>query len=428
LDGIDIDWEYPGRLGNDCNVFDTANDTPNFLQFLKDLREKFDSEFGERKKLITLAIRVEPFDINGEPSKDVSEFAKYVDFANLMQYDINGAWNPETGPNAPFNFEAGKAAPMSFVSAIDAWTTAGWPASQLTAGIGFYGRSTTAKQDMTKDPQNQYQPQAPTVPLGDSEDAPWYDKCARTTSNSGTWQWKHLRSQGVLPDAHGSTAAEPWVRQWDPTTQTPWLFNTDKKLFLSYDDPESVRIKSNYAASKGLAGMMVWSVEMDYQGELVDAARSFSGNSTDQNHPSSSSESSTSQNSSLASSSSSTSASSPPSTSASSSPHTSSPSPSSSTSKHVSSKPSATSTSTKPASSSPTPSGDTAPGAPCSDNGKYRCVDPNGHNAAFVVCNAGKQLAASCAPGTVCLSFQSTIMCGWPALKSLVDGVDALFH
>ncbi|KAJ2478867.1 hypothetical protein EV174_004178 [Coemansia sp. RSA 2320] len=89
-----------------------------------------------------------------------------------MAYDINGPWNPETGPNAPFNFQQGKGTPLSFVSAIDAWTGAGWPAKQLVAGLGFYGRSTVAQQDMTGDEQNQYQAQSHEVPPGDAEDAP----------------------------------------------------------------------------------------------------------------------------------------------------------------------------------------------------------------------------------------------------------------
>ncbi|KAJ2110778.1 hypothetical protein GGF48_005582, partial [Coemansia sp. RSA 921] len=176
LDGIDIDWEYPGRAGDTCNTVDEANDTPNFLLLLRELRTALDTEFSaSQRKSITMAVRVQPFDVDGVPLTDVSEFAKLVDFANLMIYDINGAWMPQTGPNAPFDYENDKGTPLTFITAIDAWTNAGWPASQLNAGLAFYGRSTTATVDMTLDPANQYQNQSSTLPQGDIADVPAFD-------------------------------------------------------------------------------------------------------------------------------------------------------------------------------------------------------------------------------------------------------------
>ncbi|KAJ2648549.1 hypothetical protein IWW40_003854 [Coemansia sp. RSA 1250] len=272
LDGIDLDWEYPGRAGDTCNSIDEAHDTPNYLKFLQQLRTQLDSSFGAGK-LITMAVRVQPFDVGGVPLEDVSDFAKLVDFANLMVYDINGAWQAQTGPNAPFDYEEGKAEQVSFITAIEAWTKAGWPAAKLNAGLAFYGRSTTTLVDMTLDPQNQYQNQSNVVPQGDETDLPAFDACANATAVSGTWMYKKLREQGVLTTP--TTAKAPWVRQWDSTTKTPWLFNPTTKQYITYDDPESLKIKVDYAAAKGLGGVMVWALYMDYQNELLNSIQTW---------------------------------------------------------------------------------------------------------------------------------------------------------
>ncbi|KAJ2761131.1 hypothetical protein H4S06_001369, partial [Coemansia sp. BCRC 34490] len=291
----------------------------------------------------------------------------------------------------------GKGLQVSYVSAIDAWTKAGWPASQLTAGLAFYGRSTIAKEDMTKDPTNQYQPQDSTVPLGDSEDAPWYDACAGTTANSGTWQWKNMRTQGLLPSP--STAAAPWVRQWDSVSQTPWLFNPSTKQFISYDDPESLKIKVDYAASKGLAGAMIWSENMDYNNELINVARAWQSSEPSGGESSTSSTSSTSTTSSITT----TSQESTSTTSTSNTMY------STSTSSVPVTKSTTTTTSETTTSSGP------VAGAPCSSEGTYQCAKPNGSSASYFLCLFGKWTSSVCGAGTACYSSGSGITCDWPS-------------
>ncbi|KAI8319770.1 endochitinase [Martensiomyces pterosporus] len=272
FDGWDIDWEYPGRQGNICHEFDARADAPNFHQFLGGLREALASEFRGQSKLITLATRFQPFDGPNGPMSDVSEFARVVDYISPMLYDFNGVWSETTGPNAPFDFAQGKGLQFSFKSSIQSWIDAGVPATKIIPGVPFYGRTVTAKSDMSK-MHEMYQGLTKTIPKGDGDDKEEADaSCGGPKVFSGVWKYANLRSEGVL-DSPGSAAA-PWVRRFDSATNTPWLFNTETKDFISYDDTGSLTAKAEYAKNAGLAGIMVWSLTGDYNNELLGSIAS----------------------------------------------------------------------------------------------------------------------------------------------------------
>lgn len=85
-----------------------------------------------------------------------------------------------------------------------------------------------------------------------------------------------MRSQGLLTGP--TTAASPWIRNFDNITQTPWLYNPTNKQYISYDDPVSIGVKTQWAISQNLAGLFCWSVEQD-NGELLAAMKPIlSGN------------------------------------------------------------------------------------------------------------------------------------------------------
>ncbi|KAJ2654789.1 hypothetical protein IWW48_005903 [Coemansia sp. RSA 1200] len=269
LVGVDLDWVYPGRLGCEVNTVDPANDTYNYLAFLKKLRAELDSRF-DGHKLVTMAVRIQPFDVDGKPSTDISEFSEYVDYISLMQFDMNGSWNEVTGPNAPLDTGFVNGSGMSFNTAIKAWTDAGWPANKLIAGFAFYGRAATDIDDINNsNPSDQYQVQSPTVPQGPLDREMYLDHCTGNTTYSGIWSWESLR-QTVLSDPL-TVGYTRYTRHWDTVSQTPWLFDSQSKMFISYDDTKSIELKVDSALANGLLGAMVWSMEMDYQNELLDA-------------------------------------------------------------------------------------------------------------------------------------------------------------
>lgn len=63
-----------------------------------------------------------------------------------------------------------------------------------------------------------------------------------------------------------------YTRYWDSSAQAPYLFNGN--TFISYDDPQSLRLKVQYVKNSNLGGIMFWEYSNDRSGALLQAVYS----------------------------------------------------------------------------------------------------------------------------------------------------------
>lgn len=78
FDGVDIDWEYPSADDRGGVKADKAN----FVTFLQELRSAFGSRYG-----ISLTLPASFWYLQGF---DIKAIQHYVDWMNMMSYDIHG--------------------------------------------------------------------------------------------------------------------------------------------------------------------------------------------------------------------------------------------------------------------------------------------------------------------------------------------------
>ncbi|POW23254.1 hypothetical protein PSHT_00271 [Puccinia striiformis] len=78
------------------------------------------------------------------------------------------------------------------------------------------------------------------------------DACGQKRGYEGTYLLNEIMDNGWLaPD--GVTSTDVLTRYWDDCAKQPYLFN--QQYLLVYDDPGSLKFKSNYARGSGLAGI-----------------------------------------------------------------------------------------------------------------------------------------------------------------------------
>ncbi len=140
FDGIDIDWEYPVACGLTCG---SPEDRENFTALLAEFRRQLDQV--RPGLLLTVAVGAS---IDKIRVTDPGQYARFVDYINVMTYDFHGAWESRTNHHSalfgsPADPSTGDQRRYNSNDAMQALLDRGVPAAKLNLGLGFYGRGWT---------------------------------------------------------------------------------------------------------------------------------------------------------------------------------------------------------------------------------------------------------------------------------------------
>ncbi len=241
LDGVDIDWEYPGMIG-DSNSH-RPEDQQNYTLMFKYLRESLD-QLGKqtgKKYFVTTAIGASREFLQ---HTEMQKAQHYLDYINLMSYDFDNTYdnmsshqsNLYTPDNMPWIYSADLA--------INNLKKVGVNPSKIVMGICFYGKGAIVKD----------------------------------TTNHGLYRIpvKPAFGGGYTYIKDSLVNKKGYVRYWDKASQAPYLFNAALKKFITYDDEQSVKLKSDYIKKYHLGGAMFWEYFSDRKLYLLnELAREF---------------------------------------------------------------------------------------------------------------------------------------------------------
>jgi GH18 family chitinase len=239
LDGLDIDWEFPGQKG--LNNVNRPEDRENSTALLAELRAAFDRAGAASGRRYLLTMAVEASD-QWLAHTEMDKAQQYLDYVNLMAYD---QFEPDSdaiaGHHAPLFTSPANPKALSAATAVSHFIAAGVPARKLVLGVPFYGH---AWGDVPTAEHGLYQPGK--------------QPAERISASFGGIEDNFDNKNG-------------YVRYWDAVSDAPFLYNADKRIFISYEDPESIRAKARYVTERGMAGMMFWEYSGDKNGTLVGA-------------------------------------------------------------------------------------------------------------------------------------------------------------
>jgi chitinase len=235
LDGLDIDWEFPGLPGAGHKF--RQEDGANFSLLLKELRGRFDKETATTHRRLYLTFAAGAMEEYLQHT-EMAKAQEFVDTVNLMTYDYSEAGSDRiANHHAPLFTNPASPKKESTDGSVKAMEAAGVPAGKIVLGVPFYGHL-WGQVGATN--HGLFQPGKPVA---------------------GDW--------ASYASISGNLLGNGYVRYWDPVAKAPYLYNAEKQIFVSYDDPESLAAKCDYILKNNLAGVMFWEYSGDPSGTLL---------------------------------------------------------------------------------------------------------------------------------------------------------------
>jgi chitinase len=232
LDGVDIDWEYPGMMG-DSNVY-RPEDKEHYTNLFKQLRWQLDSvgKINGKQYFVTTAVGGSMAYIE---HTEMDKVQLYTDYINIMSYDYDG--DSISSHHTNLYTSSGYEHLSSADKSVQNFIAAGVPPGKIVMGVAFYGKGRQLDSSVSKG---------------------LYSKFLKRIRGGG---YTYLKDSVVNQNGY--------KRYWDKKAKAPYLFNSEKKVFITYDDEKSINEKCKYIKKYDLAGAMFWEYSSDKNGYLL---------------------------------------------------------------------------------------------------------------------------------------------------------------
>ncbi|KAI1448841.1 glycoside hydrolase family 18 protein [Annulohypoxylon stygium] len=205
LDGIDINWQYPMD----------PQQGANFVALLAAVR----IHLPEEQFFVTAGLPATRVTLQ---NIDIAQASAYLDFINLVAYDFCGPWTHRSGHQAQlYSINKDEASGNSGVSYL---MSHGCPSRKILLGIPLYGRSFLG----VSGPGHRHK---------------------GTGGEDGAFEYNSLPRKNARETFDKRIGAASCVG--------------GDGGFVTYDNPDSVKMKAAYCKQKGLGGLFYWSGPAD---------------------------------------------------------------------------------------------------------------------------------------------------------------------